>query len=121
RPVQSRPRRVTASGRARGPRAAGGRAFRVEERGRGPLVEALGDRPAAVRREVARALGRRGARRALEPLIASLDDPDGVVRCHAAGALKRFGKAALAPLLDAYRRGGRPLPPRARPAAPRGP
>jgi HEAT repeat protein len=86
-------------------RAARGLGILGDERGLGPLVEALGDRSAAVRREVVRALGRLGDCRALEPLIASLDDPDGVVRRHAAGALKRFGKAALAPLLDAYRRG----------------
>jgi HEAT repeat protein len=73
------------------------------------LLRALGDRSAAVRREAAGALGRIRDGRAVGPLVAALGDADDEVSTRAAEALKlkRFGEAAFAALLDAFK-GGSP-------------
>src|SRR5262245_21499465 len=70
-----------------------------------PLLGALKDRPPTIRTAALSALGRLRDRRAIEPVIAMLDDPDSKVRTSAAAALKKFGKAAHAPMLEAHRGG----------------
>jgi HEAT repeat protein len=70
-----------------------------------PLLGALKDRLPTIRIAALSGLGRLRDRRAIEPVIAMLDDPDGKVRTSAAAALKKFGKAAHAPMLAAYRGG----------------
>jgi HEAT repeat protein len=70
-----------------------------------PLVRALGDRTVAVRLRAAVALGQLRDPRAIPPLIAALEDLNGDIRHAAASALKKLGKAADAPLLDAYKSG----------------
>ncbi|MEW6233639.1 MAG: HEAT repeat domain-containing protein, partial [Chloroflexota bacterium] len=56
-----------------------------------PLIAALGDADAEVRRYAAWALGEIGDVRAVEPLIAALGDADAEVRRYAAWALGRIG------------------------------
>jgi HEAT repeat protein len=70
-----------------------------------PLLGALKDRLPTIRIAALSGLGRLRDRRAIEPAIAMLDDPDSKVRTSAAAALKKFGKAAHAPMLEAYRGG----------------
>jgi HEAT repeat protein len=70
-----------------------------------PLLGALKDHLPTIRISALSGLGRLGDRRAIETVIAMLDDPDPKVRTSAAAALKKFGKAAHAPVLDAYRGG----------------
>jgi HEAT repeat protein len=70
-----------------------------------PLVNALKDRLPTIRIAALSGLGRLRDPRAIEPAIALLDDPDSKVRTSAAAALKKFGKPAHAPMLDAYREG----------------
>jgi HEAT repeat protein len=70
-----------------------------------PLLGALRDRLPTIRIAALSGLGRLRDRRAIEPVIAMLDDPDSKVRASAAAALKKFGKAAHAPMLEAYRGG----------------
>jgi HEAT repeat protein len=70
-----------------------------------PLLGALKDRLPTIRIAALSALGRLRDRRAIAPAIALLDDPDSKVRSSAAAALKKFGKAAHGPMLDAYRSG----------------
>jgi HEAT repeat protein len=70
-----------------------------------PLLGALKDRLPTIRIAALSALGRLRDRRAIDPVIAMLDDPDSKVRTSAAAALKKFGKAAHAPMLEAYRGG----------------
>jgi HEAT repeat protein len=70
-----------------------------------PLVGALKDRLPTIRIAALSGLGRLRDLRAIEPAIALLDDPDAKVRASAAAALKKFGKAAHAPMLEAYRGG----------------
>jgi HEAT repeat protein len=70
-----------------------------------PLVHALGDRTVAVRFKAAAALGQLRDPRAIPPLIVALEDLNAGVRHAAAGALKKFGRAAYAPLLEAYKTG----------------
>jgi HEAT repeat protein len=71
-----------------------------------PLLGALGDRLPTIRIAALLALGRLRDRRAIGPAVAMLEDPDAKVRASAAAALKRFGKPARAPMLEAYRGGG---------------
>jgi HEAT repeat protein len=71
-----------------------------------PLLGALKDRLPTIRIAALSALGRLRDRRAIGPAFALLDDPDAKVRTSAAAALKKFGKAAHAPMLAAYRGGG---------------
>jgi hypothetical protein len=71
------------------------------------LLGALEDRLPTIRIAALSGLGRLRDRRALEPVLARLDDPDSKVRVSAAAALKKFGKSARGPILDAYR-GGSP-------------
>jgi HEAT repeat protein len=73
-----------------------------------PLLGALKDRLPTIRIAALSALGRLRDRRAIEPVIAMLDDPDSQVRTSAAAALKKFGKAAHAPMLEAYCGGNAP-------------
>jgi HEAT repeat protein len=70
-----------------------------------PLLGALKDRLPTIRIAALSGLGRLRDRRAMAPVIAMLDDPDSKVRTSAAAALKKFGKAAHAPMLEAYREG----------------
>jgi HEAT repeat protein len=70
------------------------------------LIKALGDRHPAVRSRAVLALGRLVETRALRSLIALMGDADSRVRASAAGALKRFGRQAYRPVLEAYRTGG---------------
>jgi HEAT repeat protein len=70
-----------------------------------PLLGALKDRLPTIRIAALSGLGRLRDRRAIAPAIAMLDDPDSKVRTSAAAALKKFGKAAHAPMLEAYRAG----------------
>jgi HEAT repeat protein len=70
-----------------------------------PLLGALKDRLPTIRIAALSAVGRLRDRSAIEPVIAMLDDPDSKVRTSAAAALKKFGKAAHAPMLEAYRGG----------------
>jgi HEAT repeat protein len=70
-----------------------------------PLLAALQDRLPTIRIAALSALGRLRDPRAIEPVIAMLDDPDSKVRTSVAAALKKFGKAAHVPMLEAYRRG----------------
>src|SRR5690242_14089223 len=70
-----------------------------------PLLRALKDRLPTIRIAALSALGRLRDRRAIGPAIAMLDDPDSKVRTSASAALKKFGKAAQAPMLAAYRGG----------------
>jgi HEAT repeat protein len=84
---------VRGLGRARDPRA-------LE-----PLLGALTDRLPTIRIAALAGLGRLRDRRAVGPAIAMLDDPDPKVRASAAAALKKFGKAAHAPMIEAYRGG----------------
>jgi len=70
-----------------------------------PLLAALQDRLPTIRIAALSALGRLRDRRAIEPVIAMLDDPDSKVRTSVAAALKKFGKAAHVPMLQAYRGG----------------
>jgi HEAT repeat protein len=58
-----------------------------------------------VRLKAAAALGQLRDPRSIRPLVAALDDFSGAVRHAAAGALKRLGKAAYRPVLEAYRNG----------------
>src|SRR5262249_60659893 len=76
-----------------------------DPRARDPLLGALKDRLPTIRIAALSALGRLRDRRAIEPVIAMLDDPDSKVRTSAAAALKKYGKAAHAPMLEAYRGG----------------
>ncbi|QEH38770.1 putative lyase [Aquisphaera giovannonii] len=69
------------------------------------LVAAIGDRLPTIRIAALSALGRLRDRRAIGPAIEALKDPDAKVRDSAAAALKKFGKAAHAPMRDAYRDG----------------
>jgi len=70
-----------------------------------PLLGALKDRLPTIRIAALSGLGRLRDRRAIETVIAMLDDPDSKVRTSAAAALKKFGKAAHLPMLEAYRGG----------------
>src|SRR5690348_3658878 len=70
-----------------------------------PLLGALEDRLPTIRIAALSALGRLRDRRAIAPAIARLDDRDAKVRTSAAAALKKFGKAAHGPMLEAYRGG----------------
>jgi HEAT repeat protein len=73
-----------------------------------PLIEALKDSDAKVRRTAARALGKfgKGAKNALPPLIAALNDSDDMVKLMAADAVGNFGfeaKAAIPALTAMYK------------------
>jgi HEAT repeat protein len=68
-----------------------------------PLLGALKDRLPTIRIAALSALGRLRDRRAIEPVIGMLEDSDSKVRTSAAAALKKFGKAAHGPMLEAYR------------------
>ena len=70
-----------------------------------PLLGALKDRLPTIRIAALSGLGRLRDRRAIETVVAMLDDPDSKVRTSAAAALKKFGKAAHVPMLEAYRGG----------------
>src|SRR4051794_7706347 len=70
-----------------------------------PLLGALKDRLPPIRIAALSGRGRIRDRRGIEPVIAMLDDPDSKVRISAAAALKKFGKAAHARMLDTYRGG----------------
>jgi HEAT repeat protein len=70
-----------------------------------PLLGALKDRLPTIQIAALSALGRLRDRRAIGPTIAMLDDLDSGVRTSASAALKKFGKAAHAPMLAAYRGG----------------
>ena len=64
-----------------------------------PLIQALADENARVRRNAAKALGSIGDDAAVEPLVASLGDEDSRVRKDAADALGEMGQAAVQPLV----------------------
>jgi len=70
----------------------------------GPLLGALKDRLPTIRIAALSALGRLRDRRAIGPAIAMLEDPNPKVQASAAAALKKFGKAAHAPMLEALRK-----------------
>jgi HEAT repeat protein len=70
-----------------------------------PLLGALKDRLPTIRISALAALGKLRDPRAIGPAVALLGDPDSKVRTSAAAALKKFGKAAHAPMLEAYRVG----------------
>jgi HEAT repeat protein len=69
------------------------------------LLGALKDRLPTIRIAALSGLGRLRDCRAIDPVIAMLDDADSKVRTSAAAALKKFGKSAHAPMLEAYRAG----------------
>ncbi len=73
-----------------------------EPRALEPLLGAFKDRLPTIRISALSGLGRLGDNRAIGTVIAMLDDPDPKVRTSAAAALKKFGKAAHAPMLEAY-------------------
>ncbi len=68
-----------------------------------PLLRALADRAGDVRAKAAVALGRLRDPRAIGPLIEAMRDDKVSVRDGATAAVKKFGKRAYGPLLDAYR------------------
>jgi HEAT repeat protein len=70
-----------------------------------PLLGALQDRLPTIRIAALSGLGRLRDRRAIGPAVTMLDDPDPKVRASAVAALKKFGNAAHAPMLEAYRGG----------------
>jgi HEAT repeat protein len=70
-----------------------------------PLIVALGDRVVAVRLNAAKALGALRGPSSVRPLVGALRDMNRGVRHAAAGALKKFGKAAYAPVLEAFKTG----------------
>jgi HEAT repeat protein len=70
-----------------------------------PLLTALADRLPTIRIAALSGLGRLRDTRAILPVIAMLGDSESKVRTSAAAALKKFGKAAHAPMLAAYRGG----------------
>jgi HEAT repeat protein len=76
-----------------------------DERALEPLLGALKDRLPTMRIAALSALGQLRDQRAIAQVITLLDDPDGKVRTSAAGALKKFGKAAHPPMFAAYRSG----------------
>ncbi len=78
----------------------------------GVLVEALQDIHPLVRRAAAWSLGNTGRRKAVEPLIGALRDPDEAVRREAEDALVRIGGAALQPLVSALKEGDPEVRPR---------
>ncbi|MDW8325427.1 MAG: HEAT repeat domain-containing protein, partial [Anaerolineales bacterium] len=65
-----------------------------------PLVAALGDAEAGMRRWAAWALGEIKDARAVEPLVAALDDADEDVRWSAALALGNIGDPRALPALE---------------------
>ncbi|MBC7252650.1 MAG: HEAT repeat domain-containing protein [Actinobacteria bacterium] len=71
----------------------------------GLLAEALQDIHPLVRKAAAWSLGQAGRRKAVEPLIAALGDPDEEVRSEAKEALVRIGSPALQPLVSALKEG----------------
>ncbi|MDI6874331.1 MAG: HEAT repeat domain-containing protein [Actinomycetota bacterium] len=88
-----RERAVRALGRIRDPST-----FRV-------MAEAIQDIHPLVRKAAAWSLGQAGRRKAVEPLIAALKDPDDEVRKEVAEALLRIGTPALYPLVSALKEG----------------
>jgi HEAT repeat protein len=74
-----------------------------------PLLRALRDPAGDVRAKAAVALGRIRDERALGSLIEAMGDPKVSVRSGASAAVKKFGKRAYRPLVDAYRGAGSPL------------
>lgn len=66
-----------------------------------PLLATLRDRAGDVRAKAACALGRLRDERALGALVGLLNDPKPAVRSAAVAAVKKFGKKATRPLLDA--------------------
>jgi HEAT repeat protein len=68
-----------------------------------PLLRALADPAGDVRAKVAAALGRLRDPRAIGPLLAAMRDDKVSVRAAATAAVKKFGKRAYPPLLEAYR------------------
>jgi len=71
----------------------------------GLLADALQDIHPLVRKAAAWSLGQVGRRKAVEPLIAALGDPDEEVRSEAKEALVRIGSPALQPLVSAFKEG----------------
>lgn len=69
------------------------------------LVEALHDIHPLVRKAAAWSLGNTARRKAVEPLIGALMDPDEEVRREAVEALVRIGTPALHPLVSALKEG----------------
>lgn len=69
-----------------------------------PLLRALRDPAGDVRARAAAALGRLRDERAIGPLIAAMGDAKVSVRSGASAAIKKFGKRAYRPLLDAYQK-----------------
>ncbi len=69
------------------------------------LVRALGDEDPEIRVQAARALGELADRRAVEPLIAALEDRD--TEAAAARALSRIGAPAVEPLVRVMREKGK--------------
>ncbi len=67
------------------------------------MAEALHDIHPSVRKAAAWSLGQTGRRKAVEPLIAALQDPDEEVRREAVEALVRIGTPAMQPLVSALR------------------
>ncbi len=70
----------------------------------GTLVRGLDHKEQGVREEAAKALGATSSREALKPLIKALDDKSWLVRCRAAEALGRIGdERAIKPLIAKLR------------------
>lgn len=80
-----------------------------DSRAVGPLIEALGDADAGVRREVTQALGEIQDRRAVKPLGKMLDDREEFVRVHALGALEKIGGDEAVNLIIAALKNANPL------------
>lgn len=65
-----------------------------------PIIDALGDEDAQVRREAAQTLGRQGSQRAVEPLVALLADENPDVVVAAAWTLGWLGDPQVLPALE---------------------
>ncbi len=86
-------------------RAAKGLGECKDDRAVEPLIVALGDRTVHVRLKACSALGQHRDPRSVGPLIEALRDVNAGVRFAAGVALKKLGKAAYAPVLEAYKTG----------------
>lgn len=65
-----------------------------------PLIETLKSTDLGLRKWAAQLLGRRQDARAVEPLMAAIDDPDGNMRLITAGALAQIGDTRAIPALE---------------------
>lgn len=79
----------------------------------GVIIEALRDIHPLVRKAAAWSLGKMGRRKAVEPLIAALVDPDEEVRREVEEALTKIGTLGLHPLVSTLKEGDEDLRARA--------